>query len=186
MSNGSPDASPQPRRSNRPLVVFAVLLGLAGAGVGGYFVGKSAADASKAEKRGEASGRAAEAALYAPGRPRYQAIYNKGFVAGQRAGRQVGVRVGAEQGTKVGFERGEKVGVLQGERRGIVAGATAALGGFTDWQVGSWYIVKFAVGANGVPFAIDSRQQMAPNERYAICTNNPADVCSEPITPTAP
>jgi hypothetical protein len=181
MSNGLPAVSPQPARSRRPLVVFVVLLALAGGGVGGYFVGKSAADASQAEKRGEARGRATEAAMYAPGKSRYQAIYQKGFAAGERSGRQAGLRAGAEKGAKVGFETGQQAGVVQGQRQGVVSGATAALGGFTDWQVGSWYIVKFRVGTSGVPFAIEARKQMSPTERYAICTNNPADVCTEPI-----
>ena len=83
---------------------------------------------------------------------------------------------------KVGFERGQKVGQLQGQRQGIQSGANAALGGFTDWQPGSFYIVKFGTGTGGVPFVIDSRKQMSSDERYAICANNPGDICTAPIT----
>jgi hypothetical protein len=92
------------------------------------------------------------------------------------------VKVGAERGRKVGFERGQKAGQLQGQRQGIVSGANAALGQFTDWQPGSFYIVKFGTGTGGVPFVIDSRTQMSSSERYAICANNPGDICTEPTS----
>jgi hypothetical protein len=187
MPNGTPPATPVPPESssdgggNRVALILGVLVALAAVGAGGYFLGKSAADANGAEKRGERQGREAEAATYAPGTSRYQAIYRRGVAAGTTAGRRAGERTGAERGKRVGFERGKRVGDLQGERQGIVSGANAALGGFTGWEPGTWYIVKVGTGANGVPYAIDSRKQMLPSERYAICADNPGDVCTEPI-----
>jgi len=179
MTNGT---TPAPGGQNRVLVGIIAVLVLAAVAVGFYFIGKAAADADEAEKRGEANGRTAEAAEYRPGTPKYQAIYEAGRRAGQRAGRRTGIRVGAERGEKTGFARGQKVGELQGDREGIESGSSAALGGITDWQVGSWYIVKFATGTNGVPFSIDAQKQMSANERYAICADNPADICTEAIS----
>jgi hypothetical protein len=163
------------------VLVLGVLLALAAVGAGAYFLGKEAADADGAEKRGERQGREAEAATYAPGTSRYQAIYRRGVAAGTAAGRRAGERTGAERGRRVGIERGERVGELQGEREGITSGANAALGGLDDWTPGAWYVVKFGTGANGVPYAVDSRKQMSPSERYAICAANPGDICTEPI-----
>jgi hypothetical protein len=184
MTNGTTSApggaTPESGGTNRLLVGIIAVLVLAAVAVGFYFIGKSAADADAAEQRGEENGRSAEAAEYRPGTPKYQAIYAAGRRAGARAGRRTGVRVGAEQGQKVGFTRGQKVGELQGDRQGIQQGANAALGGISDWQVGSYYIVKFATGTDGVPYSIDSQKQMSPNERYAICADNPADICTEP------
>jgi hypothetical protein len=184
MSNGTPAAAPESGGSNRLLIVLWVVAVVA-VGVGAYFVGKAAADAGGAEKKGERQGRAAEAATYAPGTSKYQAIYrkgeNSGRATGERLGRREGERQGAERGRKVGFERGEKVGTLKGERAGVVSGANAALGGLTGWDVGSWYIVKMATGANGVPYAVAQRKEMSVNDRYAICADNPADVCTERV-----
>jgi hypothetical protein len=177
MTNGT---TPAPGGQNRVLIGIIAVLLLAAVAVGFYFIGKSAADADAAEQRGEESGRTTEAASYRPGTPKYQAIYEAGRRAGQRAGRRQGEVAGAERGRKVGFVRGEKVGELQGEREGIQQGANAALGGITDWQVGAYYIVKFGTGSSGVPYTIDSQKQMSPNERYAICADNPADICTEP------
>ncbi len=184
MTNGSPAAAPQSGGSKRILLIVLSLLLLAGVAVGFYFIGKEAADADAAEQRGEREGRAAEAATYAPGTPKYQAIYDRGQAAGrragERAGRREGERIGAERGRKVGFQRGERVGDLEGEREGIQSGAAAALGGLSGWDVGAWYIVRLTTGANGVPYAISSRKEMSPDERYAICADNPADICTEP------
>jgi hypothetical protein len=185
MSNGTPPATPVPPDSsgggNRTALILGVLVALIAVGAGAYFVGKAGADADGARNEGKREGRDAEAATYAPGTTKYQAIYRRGVVAGTAAGRRAGERTGAERGKRVGIERGERVGELQGERAGITTGANAALGGLADWEPGTWYIVKLATGANGVPYAIDSRKQMLPAERYAICADNPGDVCSEPI-----
>jgi hypothetical protein len=189
MSNGAevPPATPGPPpapgsgRSRTWLYVVLALLAVAGAAVGFYFIGRSSADTSGAKAEGKREG----AALYAQNSPRYRAIYQAGFAAGRKegfsSGRLEGRRQGAETGRKLGLDKGKAIGQLQGERKGIVSGATAALGGFTDWQVGDLYIVKFAAGAQGVPFKIDSRKPMDSNLRYAICANNTADVCTERI-----
>jgi hypothetical protein len=174
MSNGTT----APGGSNRVVIGLVAVLVLAAVAVGFYFIGKAAADEKAAEQRGVDKGEAE----FDKGTPGYQRIYEAGRAAGEQSGRTQGAVVGAERGRKVGFEKGQKVGQLQGEREGIESGATAALGGFTDWQPGSFYIVKFGTGTGGVPFVIDSRTQMSSDERYAICKNNPGDICTEAIT----
>ena len=173
MSNGTT----APEGSNRAVIGLVALLVLAGVAVGFYFIGKAAADDKAAEKRGLNKGRAE----FAQGTAGYQRIFAAGRAAGQKAGTRTGERAGAERGRTVGFERGRKAGELQGERQGIQSGAYAALGGLTDWQPGSFYIVKFGTGTGGVSFVIDSRTQMSSSERYAICANNPGDICTEAI-----
>jgi hypothetical protein len=190
MTNGAevPPATPAPPgagadadRSRAWLYVLLAVLAVAGAAVGFYFVGRSSADTAGARAKGKREGEA----LYAKNSPRYRAIYQAAFAAGRKegigTGRLQGRRQGAETGRKLGLDQGKAIGQLQGERKGIVSGATAALGGFTDWQPGSFYVVKFANGKLGVPFAVDSRKLMASNLRYAICANNPGDVCTEPV-----
>jgi hypothetical protein len=172
MSNGETASG----GNNRVIIGVVAVLVLAAVAVGFYFIGKAAADDKAAEDKGVDKGRAE----FAQGTPGYQRIFAAGVAAGNKAGKRTGERVGAERGKKVGFESGQKVGQVQGERQGVTNGATAALGGFTDWQPGSFYIVKFGTGSNGVPFVIDSRTQMSSSERYAICANNPADICTEP------
>jgi hypothetical protein len=175
MSNGTA----APGGSNRVVIGLVAVLVIAAVAVGFYFIGKSAADDQAAEDRGVEKGQAE----FAKGTPGYQRIYAAGVVAGRTAGKRTGEVAGAERGRKVGFEKGQKAGQLQGEQQGITSGANAALGQFTDFQTGSFYIVKFGTGTGGVPFVIDSRTQMSNDERYAICANNPGDLCTEPIAP---
>jgi hypothetical protein len=188
MTDGTdvPPAAPTPpgpgRGSRRPAVLAVLaLLAIAGAAVGFYFVGRSSADTAGARAEGRRQGEA----RFAPGTARYRQIYTRGFDAGRtagvREGRVEGRRQGAEAGRKLGLDKGRQIGKLQGQRQGIVSGAKAALGGFTDWQTGAFYLVRFAAGAQGVPFRIDSRKLMASNRRYAICANDPAAVCTQPI-----
>src|SRR2546422_7386941 len=83
------------------------LLGLvlvAGAGVGGYFIGDSAADASGAKRDGLKQGRAQVLAQYKPGAHGYQAIYQAGQGAGQAAGQRTGEALGVRRGEKVGLD----------------------------------------------------------------------------------
>ena len=179
----APDAAPRAAASRRRAawIALGVLL-LAAVAVAAYFIGRSSANAPQAYDRGYARGRTATAREFARGTPRYQTIYNAGFRVGHAAGLRAGQRAGAEKGTKVGLEHGKAIGRLQGERRGIESGAGAALGGFTSWQAGNYYIVKLARGERGVPYRIDVRKLMDTDKRYAICANDPADVCIKPIT----
>ena len=174
MTNGTT----APGGPNRFVLGLVAVLVLAAVAVGFYFIGKAAADDTAAEERGVETGRAE----FAKGTPGYRRIFAAGLVAGRTTGRRQGETVGAERGRKVGFRSGQKVGQLQGERQGITSGANAALGQITDWEPGAFYIVKFATGTDGVPFVIDSSKQMSNDERYAICADNPADICTEPIT----
>ena len=172
MANGTAE----PGGNNRVVIGIVAVLVIAAVAVGFYFIGKAAADDKAAEDRGVDKGRAE----YAQGTPGYEKIYAAGVAAGTKSGKRTGVRVGAEAGRKVGFEKGQKAGQVQGEAQGVTNGANAALGGFDDWEPGSFYIVKFGTGTGGVPFVIDSRTQMSSSERYAICANNPGDICTEP------
>jgi hypothetical protein len=176
---GSPPAAASSRR-RAAWIALGVLL-LAVVGVGAYFLGRSAANAPRAYDRGYAQGSKATAQEFAAGTPGYQRIYSAGFRAGRTAGLKAGERAGAEKGDKVGLEHGKAIGRLQGERKGITSGAEAALGGFSSWQPGNYYVVKLARGAQGVPYRIDVRHLMDTDKRYAICSNDPADVCTKPI-----
>ena len=166
------------------LIALAVLALIAVAALS-YFVGRSAANPRAARERGFQDGREAEAARYRPGQPGYRRIHRAGYQAGLRAGRESGLRTGrregAETGRRVGLTRGEEIGQLEGEREGIASGALAALGGFEDWETGSYYVVKLARGEQGVPYRIEVRKEMEPDERYAVCADNPSDVCSQPV-----
>jgi hypothetical protein len=175
--------APPPAGSRRRAawIALAVLV-LAAVAVAAYFLGRSAANAPGAYDRGYAQGRKAMAREFVRGAPGYQNIYNAGFRVGHAAGMTAGERAGAEKGAKVGLEHGKAIGQLQGERTGIASGAGAALGGFASWQPGNYYVVKLARGEQGVPYRIDVRKLMDTNKRYAICANDPADVCTKPIT----
>jgi len=163
------------------LIALAVLL-IVGAGVAGYFIGDSAADASKAKKDGRAEGEATVRAQYRPGTPGYEAIFRAGQVAGSRSGERAGLRLGAKQGQAAGFERGR----TSGKAQGVADGAAAALGNYTSWQTGAggFYIVDPAPGTQaGIPYVINGRQLMQPNRLYEICTDDPARVCSQAAPP---
>jgi hypothetical protein len=176
------EAPAPPGAGRRAAWIALAVLAVAVVAVAAYFLGRSAANAPRAYDRGYAQGRKAMAQEFAPGTSRYQKIYAAGFSAGHTAGLKAGERAGAEKGTKVGLEHGKTIGRLQGQRAGISSGATAALGGFASWQTGNYYFVKLAAGAQGVPYRIDVRRIMDTNKRYAICANDPAAVCSKPIT----
>lgn len=173
------------RSSNRPALIAAAVLGVAVVAVAFYFIGRTTANAAGAERRGYERGLATANRELRAGNPRYDRIYNSGFRAGHAAGRAAGLRAGkaegAEKGEKLGLEKGEKIGTLTGDQEGIRSGAAAALGGFTDWESGVYYIVKLAPGEQDVSFRIDARKRMDTNKRYAICADNDADICTEQI-----
>jgi hypothetical protein len=163
------------------LIALAVVL-IAGAGVAGYFIGDSAADASKAKKDGRAAGEAAVRAQYQPGTSAYVAIYGAGQASGNRSGQRIGVRLGVKQGQAAGFEHGQTTGKAQG----VADGAAAALGNYPSWQTGAggFYIVDPAPGTQtGIPYVINGRQLMQANRLYAICTDDPARICSQAAPP---
>ncbi len=194
MANGTETPPPEPAATPPPagagaggggrkagLIALVVVL-IAGAGVAGYFIGDSAADASKAKKEGRAEGEAAVRAQYRPGAPGYEAIFRAGQAAGTRSGVQAGVRLGAKQGQAAGFERGKSAGKAQG----VADGAAEALGNYASWETGSgaFYIVDMAPGTqSGIPYVVNGRQLMQPNRLYEICTDDPARVCSQAAPP---
>jgi hypothetical protein len=142
-------------------------------GVGGYLLGHSA-------------GENAERDNFVAGASGYEAIYQQGVAAGTAQGTQRGQAQGAAAGKQVGFEegeqtgsaQGEQAGLEQGERQGMVAGASAALGGFSAWEPGTPYVVKVQAGTTAVPYEIDSRTQLQPNTEYALCQDDPTQVCT--------
>ncbi|MDX6643198.1 MAG: hypothetical protein QOD76_1160 [Solirubrobacteraceae bacterium] len=174
----TPDSSGK-RSSSRTLglVLGAVLI--AAAGVGGYFLGDSAADASGAKKEGIAKGRAQALAQYKPGAAGYQAIYQTGQGVGQAAGQRTGEALGVRRGERVGLEQGKATGEQQGQAQGVPTGAQAALGNLSNWETGTFYVVKLQPGTlKGVTYQVQARTLMQANRLYEICTDNPGEVCS--------
>lgn len=179
-------SGPAGRRWALGLLALAVLAGVA---VGAYLLGRSSVDTGAAHRRGFERGQAAAAGRYTAGAPGYRAIYEQGRRAGLATGRTVGLRLGqrqgnltgAEKGRRVGLEQGEAIGTLAGERAGIAAGASAALGGFSSWESGGLYIVEVQTGEQGVPYRLSARKRMTAKERYALCAEDPARVCLEPV-----
>jgi hypothetical protein len=108
------------------------------------------------------------------GAPGYNDIYQQGFAAGKANGTQQGQAQGAAQGEQAGLEQGKQQGVEQGTS----AGATQALGGFTTWEPGAPYVVKVKAGSSSVPNQISSRTQMQPETDYALCRDDPSQVCT--------
>lgn len=186
MANGTdqptappPAAGPPGRsRSTAGLAALAIVL-IAAAGVGGYFIGDSAADASGAKKEGLAKGRSEVRAQYRPGTPGYQSIYQAGQSAGRTTGLRTGEQLGVRQGERVGLEQGTKTGEQQGQAQGVQTGAQAALGNLATWQTGTFYIVMLQPGTlKGVAYQVQGRNLMQSNRLYEICTDNPGEVCS--------
>src|SRR5256714_8000588 len=153
MASDTETASPQPAATPPPwgaggstgkgagLVVLALVL-LAGAGVVGYLIGDSAADASGAKKEGRQQGETVVRAQYRPGTAAYNAIFDLGHAAGSRSGRQAGLALGVKQGQSAGFERGH----TSGQAQGVADGANAALGNLPSWQTGSGALYRVRMG----------------------------------------
>ena len=163
------------------LVVLAVVL-IAGAGVSGYFIGKGAADASGAKKKGFAEGAASVRAQYRPGAPGYALIFAAGRASGSQSGRRTGLALGVKQGQAAGFERGHAAGTAQG----VSDGANAALGNLPSWQTGAgaFYVVDMAPGTqSGVRYVVNGRQLMQANRLYEVCTDDPSQICSQTAPP---
>jgi tRNA A-37 threonylcarbamoyl transferase component Bud32 len=127
----------------RDVAVAAAVAGamlLAGAGIGGWIIGSSQADASGAEARGFAEGE--------------ESGQQAGFAAGKREGleqgRAAGLRTGRVQGRKTGFAVGRKRGEAEGREAGYSSGyadgRSAALGGLAP---GSWYVLQIGSDESG-------------------------------------
>ena len=122
--------------------------------------------------------RATSATTSTRARPVYNDIYQQGFAAGKAQGTQQGQAQGAAQGAAQGEQAGLEQGKQQGVEQGTSAGATAALGGFTTWEPGAPYVVKVKAGSDSVPYQISSRTQMEPDIDYALCKDDPSQVCT--------
>jgi len=176
---------PDGSSGRRVLIAIAVVAAVV-AGVTGYLIGRSAADAPGAGERGFERGQATALRQFAPGRPRYDAIYQRGYRSGRTAGLRAGVRQGEregpEQGRQANLDSGDAQGFeLEGETADIQAGADSALGGFSAWQTGPFYLVRMESGADGVPYRIQARRLLVADQRYALCAESPTDVCTEPV-----
>jgi hypothetical protein len=138
--------------------VAAVLLVLA-AGIGGWMLGSSSADASGAEARGYDAG-------LAEGR---STGYEQGEQAGRRAGKLEGLEQGEAKGRAAGLRTGRTQGREQGREEGFASGVSegrsSALGGLSP---GGWYIVQVGQDESGV--AISSSTPVSPDasQCYAV------------------
>jgi len=145
-------------------VLVAVVLG-----VGGYLVGHNVGQSNERDN-------------FDAGAPGYNDIYQQGFAAGKDQGTQQGQAQGqaqgAAQGEQAGLEQGKQQGEQQGVEQGTSVGATQALGGFTTWEPGAPYVVKVKAGSDSVPYEISSRTQMQPDTDYALCQDEPSQVCT--------
>jgi hypothetical protein len=165
-------APPPSRRPGAGWWIGAALVA-AVLGVGGYLVGHSVGQSNERDN-------------FDAGAPGYDVIYQQGFAAGKGEGTQQGQAQGAAQGEQTGLEQGEQTGLEQGKqqgeqqgfKQGTSAGATQALGGFTTWAPGAPYVVKVKAGSSSVPYQISSRTQMQPDTDYALCQDDPSQVCT--------
>ena len=112
----------------RDVAVTAAVAGamlLAGAGLGGWIIGSSQADASGAEARGYAQGEeTGEKAGFAAGK-------REGLEQGRAAGLKIGTAKGRKAGLKEGTEKGEEQGRAAGYASGYGEGRATALGGLS-------------------------------------------------------
>jgi uncharacterized protein HemX len=134
-------------------------------GVGGYLVGHNVGQSNERDN-------------FDAGAPGYNDIYQQGFAAGKDQGTQQGQAQGAAQGEQAGLEQGKQQGQQEGVEQGTSAGATQALGGFTTWEPGAAYVIKVKAGSGSVPYEISSRTQMQPDIDYALCQDDPSQVCT--------
>lgn len=133
--------------------IAAVVL-LLTAGVGGWILGASSADASGAKAEGYSAG--------------VDAGKKAGAVSGAREGRIAGKKEGLSQGRQTGFAAGKKAGVAEGTKagvsQGIATGRSSALAGLGP----GWYVVQ--IGSDGSGPAVSSSQPVATDASkcYAV------------------
>lgn len=119
---------------------------------------------------------------YEAGKPAYDAIYSAGYQSGQGEGsyqgEKAGRRQGAKAGRRIGYQKGKVAGERAGEIKGTAEGASAALGGLTGWDPEANYIIKVSGGPSSeVPFVVSRRFEMVRGASYALCRQNPQQVC---------
>jgi hypothetical protein len=161
---GAPPPPPPSRQPGAGWWIGAILVATV-LGVGGYLVGHNVGQSNERDN-------------FDAGAPGYNDIYQQGFAAGKDEGTQQGQAQGAAKGEQTGLEQGKAQGVQQGVQQGTTAGATQALGGFTTWETGAPYVVKVKAGSDAVPYQISSRTQMQPDTDYALCQDDPSQVCT--------
>ncbi len=138
--------------------VGAVLL-IGAAGVGGWMLGASSADASGAESRGVEAGRVEG--------------QRAGYAEGQADGRRAGKREGLAQGEKKGRAAGLTAGRAQGEETGRAAGYAAGVGdgrssALSGLSPGSWYIVRVGRDGSGARVTTSSSVASDASRCYAV------------------
>ena len=125
-----------PLLASRDLLTAAAVAGallLIGAGVGGWLIGTSSADASGAKARGFQEGASqGQQSGFTDGRA-------QGRVEGRKAGKAEGLRQGRTEGRVAGKAQGLQQGREEGRAAGVAEGRSAALAGLTP---GGWYIVR--------------------------------------------
>ena len=131
---------------------------LVGAGIGGWLIGSSNADASGAEARGFQAGQ--------------RQGQTSGFAAGRTKGIAIGNRAGLAKGRAEGRAAGRKTGLAEGRREGLATGVaegrTAALAGLSP---GAWYIVRVGTDDAG-PLVSSSTPISTDNSQcYAVLGN---------------
>ncbi len=162
-----PPSYGEPPPSRQPSAGFWIGAALVAAvlAVGGCFVGHNVGQSNERDN-------------FDAGAPGYNDIYQQGFAAGKEQGTQQGQAQGAAKGEQAGLEQGKQQGQQQGVEQGTSAGAIQALGGFTTWEPGTPYVIKVKAGSDSVPYQISSRTQMQPDTDYALCRDDPSQVCT--------
>jgi len=155
------------KRPNMAVYWAVTIVAVLGLSVAGYFFGRS-----QGEKQ------------YDPGTAGYQKIYQAGYAQGRSGGEASGAAKGKQEGLAAGTKAGLEKGQSQGQAQGTQEGAAAALGGFTQWDNGTFYVVTTAAGQQAeVPTVISSRVPMASNTYYSPCESDPTTLCTFPRPP---
>ena len=139
-------------------VVAAALL-IGAAGVGGWMLGSSSADASGAEARGFEAGKTAGVAQ-GRGDGKREGL-EQGTASGFKAGRAEGRKVGLAAGKSAGIEEGRAAGYSSG----VSEGRSAALSGLSP---GSWYIVRVGQDEGGTLVTSSSPVSSDASECYTV------------------
>jgi serine/threonine-protein kinase len=146
-------------RDKAVAAAVAVVVLLAGAVLSGWMIGGSQADASGAEERGFVAGqRDGRQSGFADGK-------REGLAQGTKAGR----KEGQAKGRKAGFADGKEAGVEEGRQAGYASGfaegRSTALGGMSP---GSWYVVRVGRDENGPVVSGSTAVSPDASECYAV------------------